>query len=52
MLDETTNVSNTSQAVVVLRYVTDTFDVHEEFMVCTKYHQLMQKLLLLLPNLL
>ena len=31
LLDETTDVSNTSQAVVVLRYVTDTFDVHEEF---------------------
>ena len=31
MLDETTDVSNTSQAVVVLRYVTDLFDVHEEF---------------------
>ena len=31
MLDETTHVSNTSQAVVVLRYVTDAFDVHEEF---------------------
>ena len=31
MLDETTDVSNTSQAVVVLRYVTDAFDVHEEF---------------------
>ena len=31
MLDETTDMSNTSQAVVVLRYVTDAFDVHEEF---------------------
>ena len=31
MLDETTNVSNTSQAVVILKYVTDAFDVHEEF---------------------
>ena len=31
MLDRTTDVSNTSQAVLVLRYVTDAFDVHEEF---------------------
>ena len=31
MLDETTDVSNTSQAVVLLQYVTDAFDVHEEF---------------------
>ena len=31
MLDETTDVSNTSQAVVMLRYVTDVFDIYEEF---------------------
>ena len=31
MLDETTDVSNTSQAVVLLQYVTDAFDVHGEF---------------------
>ena len=54
ILDESTDVSNTSQAVVVLQYVTNAFDVHEEFISmcqCTRYHQLMQKLLLLLPHL-
>ena len=30
MIDETTDVSNVSQAVVVLRYVTDAFDVYED----------------------
>jgi len=30
MIDETTDVSNSSQAVVVLRYVTDAFDVCED----------------------
>ena len=32
MIDETTDVSNASQAVVVLRYVTDVFDVYEDLM--------------------
>ena len=30
MIDETTNVSNAYQAVVVLQYVTDVFDVYED----------------------
>jgi len=30
MIDETTDVSNVSLAVVVLRYVTDLFHVHED----------------------
>jgi len=31
MIDETTDMSNVSQAVVMLRYVTDLFHVHEDF---------------------
>ena len=31
MADETTNMSNCEQVVVCLRWVSDTFEVHEEF---------------------
>ncbi len=31
MLDETTDIGNDEQTTIVLRRVTDSFDVHEEF---------------------
>ena len=31
MVDETTDISNVEQVVICLRWVTETFEVHEEF---------------------
>ena len=31
MMDETTDVSNTEQVVIVFRWVSDSLEVHEEF---------------------
>ena len=43
MLDETTDVSNHEQAVIVLRRVTDDLQVLKNSLVYTMFHQLVLK---------
>ena len=42
MVDETTDISNREQVVLVFRWVEDDLTVHEDFLVCIKRIQLMQ----------
>ena len=42
MVDETTDISNREQVVLVFRWVEDDLTVHEDLLVCIKRIQLMQ----------
>ena len=50
MVDETTDVSNREQVVLVFRRVAEDLTVHEDFLVCIKLIQLMQKPLFILSK--